>query len=107
MEPAAFPGRIVHPYVVDVGDQDSESCHELPAVGRPRRQETALRDVRKLEGAGRDVTGVNDPVVAEEGRMILGRRRGGSVTGKGLEGRVRLDEVPEPLLENRPDVSGM
>ena len=71
--PTALARRIVHPHVVDVGDQDRESRDELPAVDGPRGEETAVDDVGELERAGGDVTGVDDPVIAEERRMRVGR----------------------------------
>ena len=92
---------------MDVGDQDRESRDELPAVDGPRGQETAVDDVGELERAGGDVTGVDDPVIGEERRMrVRARRAIVSVARKRLHGRLLLDGVPEPFLEDRPDVLG-
>ena len=106
MGATALAGRIVHPHVVDVGDQDRESHDELLAVKGPRGEETAVDDVGELERAGRHVTSVNDPVIAEERRMGVGRAENRPVAGKRLHGRLLLDGVPEPLLQDRPDVLG-
>jgi len=91
---------------VDVGDQDRESRDELSTVDGSRGEETAVDDVGELERAGGHVTGVNDPVIAEERRMRVGRTEDRSVAGKRLHGRLLFDGVPEPLLEDRPDVLG-
>ena len=100
----ALARRVVHPHVVDVGDQDRQSRDELPAVDRPGGEEPAADDVGKLECAGSDVTGVHDPVITEERRVRVRRAKDRPVARKRLHGRLLFDGVPEALLEDRPDI---
>ena len=79
MDTAPFVRCLAHPDVVEVGDQHPEGRHEFTAVGGPRRQQGSVHNVPQLEGAGCDVTGVDDAVVAEQRRMRIGRRDGGWV----------------------------
>ena len=95
VDTASFRRRIVHPRVVNVGEQDCEPRHELAAVGGSCRQEPAIGDTTEPEDAGRDVTRVHDPVIGEERRVPVWRRCQGLVGRDRLEGRDLLYGLPE------------
>ena len=105
VDPAAVGRGIVHPHVVQVGEQHRKADDELMAVRRPVGEEDSFHGVREIDDAGSDVTCVDDSVVGEQRRMGVGRRQERVVVGgQRLQHRALLDAMPEPLLEHRPDL---